>query len=128
MHFAWRIFKKTINPTNVPAKAGVDIEWVHRKGDGSVDLGSSRQAATAMVERYGIAFQPSLISRHVTGQAIDMSIRWTGDLTLATKVGTATRITSTPRDGFNLKLRMVRKSYGVIKHPTDPPHWSTDGK
>src|SRR6266436_1643783 len=48
MHFCWRIFKQTINPQNVPAKPGVDIEWVHTNPGGSVDLSASRAAARAM--------------------------------------------------------------------------------
>ena len=128
MHFAWRIHKRTLNPENVPAKTGVNIEWVHRKGDGSVDLAKSRAAATAMVNGYDIAFQPSLTSRHVTGQAIDMTISWTGQLAIKRRDGTTITIPSGPRNGSNPQLRKVGKSYGVTKHPTDPPHWSTDGR
>ena len=44
------------------------------------------------------------------------------------KDGSKTTIASTPRDGFNLALRKVGKTYGVTKHPKDAPHWSTDGR
>jgi len=128
MNACWRISKQTVNPQNVPARAGVAIEWVHRSADGSIDLAASRQAATAMVNGYGIAFLPSLTSRHVTGQAIDMTIAWKEALTIASRNGDSTKISSTPRNGFNLDLRKVGKTYGVVKHPTDPPHWSTDGR
>ncbi|MES0020230.1 hypothetical protein [Mesorhizobium sp. M0036] len=128
MHYSWRIHKKTINPQNVPSKTGVDIDWVHRNSDGTVNIEKSRNAATAMVEKYDIAFQPSLTSRHVTGHAIDMSIGWRGDLKVQAKDGTEKAISTLPRDGFNLSLRKVGKSYGVTKHSSDPPHWSTDGK
>src|SRR5262249_41766247 len=127
MHFAWRIHKQTLNPQNVPANAGVNIEWVHRNAGGAVDLTASRKAATAMVEGYDIAFQPALKSRHVEGRAIDMSIAWSGKLTIKNNSGAVVTIASTPRNGSNADLRKVGRTYGVVKHPTDPPHWSTDG-
>ena len=95
---------------------------------GAVDLKASRKAATAMVNGYGIAFQPALKSRHVEGRAIDMTISWTGKLSIKTKSGVVTTVSSTPRNGFNADLRRVGKTFGVTKHPTDPPHWSTDGR
>ena len=81
-----------------------------------------------MVNGYDIAFQPALKSRHVEGNAIDMTISWTGKLGIKNKSGALTTISSTPRNGFNAELRRVGKSFGVTKHPTDPPHWSTDGR
>jgi len=128
MHFCWRIFKRTINPDNVPARAGVEIDWVHRKQNGSVDLAASRAAAKAMVEAYDIAFFPALNSRHTEGHAIDMTIGWSGNLAVANRNGAVTTITSEPRDGFNMALRRVGTTYGLTKHPRDPPHWSTDGR
>jgi hypothetical protein len=127
MHFSWRIHKRTLNPQNVPSLQGISIEWVHRRADGSIDLAASRAAATAMVEAYDIAFQPSLTSLHVVGKAIDMTISWSGSLSIAEKAGRVRRITSTPRSGMNLELRRVGNTYGVLKHPTDRPHWSTTG-
>jgi hypothetical protein len=127
MHYCWRIHRRTINPQNVPSKAGVDIDWVHRDASGHVDLDASRRAA-AMVSAYGIAFQPALKSLHVEGRAIDMSIRWSGNVSVKDRAETATKISSTPRNGFNPDLRKIGKTYGVVKHPTDPPHWSTTGK
>jgi len=127
MHYAWRIHKQTLNPQNVPPKTGVDIQWLHRDASGGVDLKASRKAATAMVNGYGIAFQPALKSRHVEGRAIDMTISWTGKLNISNKNGVITTISSTPRNGFNADLRRVGRTFGVTKHPTDPPHWSTDG-
>lgn len=128
MHYSWRIHKRTLNPQNVPAKPGVDIEWVHKDRSGKIDLAASRRAASDMVAAYDIAFQPSLTSRHIQGQAIDMSLRWTGDITIKNKANQNNSITGAPRDGFNVALRKVGKSYGVVKHPSDPPHWSSDGK
>ncbi len=37
MHFSWRIHKQTLNRQNVPSFRGIDIEWVHRRADGSID-------------------------------------------------------------------------------------------
>lgn len=127
MHFSWRVHKQTLNPQNVPSLPGIDIEWVHRRADGSVNLAASRAAATAMVNAYDIAFQPSLTSLHVVGKAIDMTISWTGSLSIAEKSGTVRKVASTPRGGMNLGLRRVGRTYGVLKHPTDRPHWSTTG-
>jgi hypothetical protein len=128
MFCCWRIFKRTLNPQNVPTRAGVDIEWVHRKHDGSVDLAASRAAAGEMVEAYDIAFAPALHSRHSEGHAVDMAIQWTGNLVIGNRDGTKTTVTGEPRDGLNLILRKAGKTYGVIKNPKDPPHWSTDGR
>ena len=128
MHFCWRIFRRTVNPQNVPPKSGVGIEWVHRKPDGSIDLSASRAAAQAMVEAYDIAFPPALNSRHTQGRAIDMTIKWDGNLVISKRDKTTTTIASTPRNGSNLALRNVGKTYGAIKNPKDLPHWSTDGR
>lgn len=128
MHFSWQIHKRTLNPQNVPAKAGVNIDWVHRDANGAIDLNASRRAATAMVNGYNIAFRPALASRHTEGRAIDMTISWTGKLNVKKKNGTLTTISSTPRNGFNTELRSVGRTYGVTKNPNDPPHWSTDGR
>lgn len=127
MHFSWRIHKQTLNPQNVPSLPGIDIEWVHRRADGSVNLAASRAAATAMVNAYDIAFQPSLTSLHIAGKAIDMTISWSGSLSVAENSGKVRTIASTPRSGMNLDLRKVGRTYGVLKHPTDRPHWSVTG-
>ena len=60
MHFCWMIVKQNMSPASVPAfqpKPGedpVDIQWLHRKPDGSADPAASRAAAAAMVNGYGI--------------------------------------------------------------------------
>jgi hypothetical protein len=128
MFYAWRIFKQTMNPATVPANPSVDIEWLHRKADGTPDLAASRAAARAMVKGYGIAYPPALPSRHSEGRAIDMTIGWKGKLVIADHSNTKKTIDTTPRDGFNLALRRIGKGYGLTKNPKDPPHWSTDGR
>ncbi len=126
MHWSWKIVHGT-SPASVPAKEGVNIEWVHPTNDASV------QAAQAMVNAYGMAslgIAPSLNSRHTQGSAIDMTISWSGNLSIVNANGATVAITSTPRTGMNTVLHTVGASYGVIKYQgsgTDRPHWSTDG-
>jgi hypothetical protein len=63
----------------------------------------------------------------VTGKAIDMNVSWGGTINVARMDGTKTAMAA-PRNGSNPALRQIGKSYGVIKHQTDPPHWSVDGR
>jgi hypothetical protein len=127
MHYAWKIGKDGLDPETVPKMAGVEIDWVHRKPDGSVDLAASRAAANAMNAGYGSVHQPSLTSRHGEGRAIDMAIHWTGDLVIPDASGNAVTIKSTPRDGTNAQLAQLGATYGVVKLQGDRPHWSDDG-
>ncbi|MBP1848262.1 hypothetical protein J2046_006553 [Rhizobium petrolearium] len=123
MHYSWRIAKKEIDPANVPALAGVDIEWVHGT------LAASRQAAQDMVDGYQIVAKPAYPTKHSDGTAIDMTISWTGTLAIVDNNGTSTSITTTPRTGMNTDLAVVGATYAVIKatFSGDPPHWSDDG-
>jgi hypothetical protein len=128
MHWSFRIAKQGYDPAKVPAMTGVDIEWVHRNLAGHVDLKASRSAASDMVSGYGIVYRPALSSRHTEGKAIDMTIVWSAaELKITPPKGTAVSIKSKPRDGGNTELHKVGKSFGVIKHVSDPPHWSSDG-
>lgn len=124
MHYSWRIAKKDIDPANVPALAGVDIEWVHNTID------ASRQAAQDMVDGYQIVAKPAYPTKHSAGTAIDMTISWSGTLTIANNSGDSVSITTMPRTGMNADLAVVGATYGVIKatFSGDPPHWSDDGK
>src|SRR5262249_36784447 len=70
MHWSFATSTGEFDPEDVPPHAGVDIEWVHRKSNGSPDLAASRAAAAAMVHGYDIAFAPSLKSMHIAGKAI----------------------------------------------------------
>lgn len=127
MHFSFAIAREALDPGTVPAHAGVDIQWVHTTAQGQRDLPASRTAAEAMVVGYGIVFKPSLSSRHTEGHAIDMTITWQRDLTIANADGSTSNITTTPRSGNNSDLQKVGQTYGVIKLASDPPHWSSDG-
>jgi hypothetical protein len=127
MHYSYRIANQGLDPQGVPAKPGVSIDWVHRNPNGTVNLAASRLAAQQMVQGYGIAYAPVLVSRHEEGKAIDMTISWSGNLTITNGSGTPVNITTSPRSGTNPALHAVGASYGVVKLVTDPPHWSTDG-
>ncbi|BBQ00666.1 hypothetical protein BSFA1_57940 [Burkholderia sp. SFA1] len=126
MYYSWKIGKGEIDADDVPPKAGIDIEWNHG------NAAKSRQAAQKMAAAYGIAATPASPhspSRHITGQAIDMTISWKDALVLKDGNGQSVTITSAPRDGTNLELVKVGAAFGVIKAKFghDDPHWSTDG-
>jgi hypothetical protein len=127
MHYAFRIARQGLSPLDVPVKAGVDIQWVHRTASGKVDLAASRNAAEEMVLGYDIAFKPALNSNHTLKLAIDMTISWSGDLKIADAAGKVVTIAS-PRTGQNSQLVKVGASYKVIKLISDPPHWSANGR
>jgi hypothetical protein len=137
MHYAWLIARghasKNIPPlvptlTNPPAMEGVDICWIHRHANGDPDPTASREAAEKMVADFNMADFAALKSRHTEGRAIDMTISWTGSLTLTDGAGNSISITTGPRTGQNTELQGVAATYGVLKGPiTDEPHWSDDG-
>lgn len=121
MHFSTKISKGQIDPRRVPPMAGVNIQWFHG------NLAKSKTAATQMVRAYGIAFPPSLKSRHTQGLAIDMTLTWAGTIKIKDATG-AVKAIGAPRSGqTNTALHRVGASYGVIKLVSDPPHWSSDG-
>ncbi len=127
MHYSYKVAKGLITPESVPALDGVKICWAHRKANGDLDLAASKTAAQAMVSAYGIVYAPALQSRHTEGTAVDMTISWSGTLTINNAAGTAVQITTTPRGGGNTDLHTIGAGYGVIKLVSDPPHWSGDG-
>ena len=121
MHYSWRIAHGSIAPKDVPAIPGCAIKWDHG------NLAASKQGAQEMVDLFGIAFQPSLTSRHIEGRAIDMTIGWTGTIQLRDRTG-AVRTLGAPRSGdTNKDLHAIGATYGVRKLVSDPPHWSDDG-
>jgi hypothetical protein len=127
MHWSFVIHTGEVEPGDVPPHAGVEIDWVHRKPNGSADPAASRTAAAEMVHGYDIAHRPALTSLHIFGKAIDMSIEWTGTLRIKQKNGTRKAISSQPRSGLNHDLWAVGATYSVLKLPSDPPHWSSTG-
>lgn len=134
MHWAWRIVNQQYDPRTVPRRAGVEVRWDHIGAGGEYDPVASVAAARDMVNGYGIGrlrVAPSLTSRHIEGNAIDMSISWEGNLDIEDVSGNQVLISSQPRDGMNEDLHSVGAGYGVIKFhggARDRPHWSTDGR
>lgn len=133
MHWCWRIVQGTADPQHIPARQGINIKWDHTNPDGTYNQQQSISAAQEMVNSYGIQnlrTPPSLNSRHIEGNAIDMSISWAGALTITGANGDDVVINSEPRTGMNTALHAVGASYGVIKYvggARDKPHWSNDG-
>lgn len=122
MHWAWLISREKFDPAKVPPMPGVAIRWDHGT------LAKSRAAAKQMVDGYGMAFIAVLNSKHTERLAIDMTLAWKQALSIKRRNGSKTTITSQPRNGSNSELIAVGAEYGVIKLPTDPPHWSDDGR
>ena len=143
MHWAWMIAREGQDPTTVSAFPGptqaqravpafhgpdtLDICWTHTDQSGNPDITASVDAAEQMVEGWGIVFEPALDSEHSLGTAIDMNISWTGGIKIFDAAGNLVHIHSKPRSGMNQNLWAVGASYGVIKLPSDAPHWSVDG-
>lgn len=122
MHYCWNVARGKVRPSAVPAKPGCDIEWNHGND------ARSRAAAKEMEHRFGIVFEPSLTSNHIGGEAVDMTIRWTGTLRIADADG-ALHALGVPRNGAdNTGLHSVGRTYGVKKLVSDAPHWSLTGR
>jgi hypothetical protein len=124
MHYAYNVSNGTTTPADAnkaAATAGISINWDHG------NLATSKAKASEMVTRYDIDYAPSLTSRHTEGKAIDWTISWSGSLMIAKK-DEKDKQDCTGGGVASSKLHDVGESYGVHKHPTDRPHWSTDGK
>lgn len=134
MHWSWKLSKGLVKAHDIPAKSGVNINWVHKNSSGQPDENLSMLAAKQMVSAFGMSglnVAPALQSRHTEGNAIDMNISWQGVLNIRNKSGNIVSITSSPKDGMNTDLHAVGATYGVIKFrggSKDKPHWSTDGR
>jgi len=133
MHWCWKIVNASANPQTIPAMTGVNVRWDHTDANGAYSATTSKSAAQAMVNGYGmqsLAVAPALNSRHTMGLAVDMNISWTGNLTIAKADGTTTTITTMPTSGMNTDLHAVGATYVVIKFvggASDKPHWSDNG-
>jgi peptidoglycan hydrolase-like protein with peptidoglycan-binding domain len=129
MHYAYQIAINGMSPAAVPRRPEIDIQWVHTDAKGMVNLAASRAAAQEMVDAYAIRYEPALTSKHIDGSAIDMTITWSGSLSIRDgKTGALKVISSSPKNGAdNRELHAVGAGYGVIKLVGDPPHWSDNG-
>jgi hypothetical protein len=126
-HWSWRIAVGNAKASAATAKPGVDILWDHGNAE------DSRLGAQEMVDGFGLAVPPkstnppSLVSHHIRGKAIDMTIRWTGALKVKKHGGGTVDVPFMESVNLNSKLHAVGASYGVLKLKTDAPHWSLDG-
>jgi hypothetical protein len=121
MHYSWDLARGDVAASAVPPEPGCTIVWDHGNEQ------KSRDAAREMRDLFNIAYRPSLNSRHIEGKAIDMTISWSGDLTMRDAQGNLIAVPP-PRSGdINARLHQVGATYGVIKLVSDKPHWSTDG-
>ena len=126
-HWSWMIGLGKCEASQASSMVGVDIQWDHGTE------AASRAGASEMIAGFGLAVPPastnppSLQSKHISGNAVDMDIRWSGDLRVKTKDGGAVTIRFVPDVNVNTRLHEVGASYGVRKLVTDAPHWSDDG-
>lgn len=127
-HWAWKIGLKKAKAKDATAMSGVDIEWDH--GDDKQSIAGAKE----MITGFGLAtppkskVAPSLTSNHISGNAIDMDITWTGKIKIKKKDGTEVEVAYNSNPNANKDLHAVGESYGVKKHKTDAPHWSHNGK
>lgn len=127
-HWAWKISQGKCKASDAKKMAGVDIEWNHG------DAAKSKAGALEMVKGFGLAVPPksinppSLTSNHISGKAIDMTIKWTGTLTVKKKDGSEAKVAYSSSVNTNTALHAVGESYGVKKLKTDAPHWSYNGR
>lgn len=133
MHWCWKIVNAGADPQAIPTLPGVDINWAHTDAHGTYSVASSKEAAQQMVNAYqmqNLQVAPALNSKHIAGLAVDMSITWSGTLTINNATSTAVVISTDPKTGMNTDLHAVGASFGVIKFvggDTDKPHWSDTG-
>ena len=128
MHWCWKIRHKQVKAEDVPAMAGVDINWVHPTDVESI---AAARKMTEAFDMAGLNTEPALHSLHNEGRAIDMTISWMGSVTIRNADGKAVLIKTAPRTGMNRQLKSIGASYGVKKFvggAKDKPHWSATGR
>ena len=151
MHYAFRVgygnaMYPQLKPESVPKYAGpekVPICWMAREliglhfGTWEYSEKNSIDLARLMVADYGInqAHGPAYPSNHSQRNALDMAVRWKGELVVpyGPEAGPTAKqavvIDSFPRTEKNTNLWHVGRSYGVFKYTSaaDPQHWSANG-
>ena len=132
-HWAWRIcFDNTISLSTIPPFKGIEIDWDH--GDKDKGYKASILGAREMVTGFGLAIPPkslvapSLTSNHLIGKAIDMEISWRHKVRVKKMDGKEVEVFFPYDPNINENLIAVGRSYGVIKHRMDRPHWSFNGR
>jgi hypothetical protein len=127
-HWCWQIGLGKCKPSDAPFFNGVDIQWEHG------DINSSINAAKEMIKGFGLAtppqsnVAPALNSNHIQGKAIDMQIKWHSQIKVKKKDEKILKISYNVNPDTNEDLIEIGKSYNVIKHRTDMPHWSYNGR
>lgn len=123
MHYSWKVAHGDIAASEVPKRAGLNIEWDH----GNEEV--SQAAAREMVDLFGMVHIAALRSNHIRGLAVDMNISWRGDLRLTSPAPLDLLIDDGPRSGQNRRLHDVGATvFNVRKLRSDPPHWSSNGR
>ena len=108
---------------------GVNINWVHPTVEESIEA-AQRMVDDFHIQGLAASTAPALNTLHMIGEAIDMRITWTGNISVEKADGIVVLINTTPRTGMNLQLKQIGHSYGVVKFVggnADRPHWSTTG-
>ena len=127
-HWSWKISQGKCKTSDANKMTGVDIQWDH----GSEK--ESKAGALEMVTGFGLAVPPrsinppSLTSNHISGKAIDMTIKWTGKMKVKRKDGKEIEVQYMTNVNLNSTLHSIGLSYGVHKLKTDAPHWSFNGR
>jgi LysM repeat protein len=128
MHSAFHIAKGLVSPDKVERYDGVNIDWIHRSVDGTMDLAASKNAAIEMCNGYRLKLNDPKqrvgkagSSRHNFGAAIDMNItHYVGK-----------KVKDADGDEIELKsfsdLVQVGNSYGVRFYAGENMHWSDTG-
>lgn len=115
MHYCSKLSRGEIEAEDIPARDGVNINWVHPT------KAQSKAAATAMANSYGIVYPPALTSNHTQRTAIDVTITNIVGKNIRDAGGNNVRINALS------DLNAVGATFGVLKLVSDPPHWSNDG-
>lgn len=127
MYYAFRICKGD-DPTKIPPRDGVNIDWAHRDAKGKADLVAAKAAARAMCAGYGVrpdsprqkVGRPGK-SQHNVGGAVDMNLDEYVHKTMKDAQGHDVKIS-----GFS-SLDDIGKTYGVLYYPAENMHWSETG-
>lgn len=122
MHYCWRLARGEISPGAIPYSRSCAIGWDHDND------AHSQKAAAEMKTLFALKFEPSLTSRHIEGKAIDMQIRWNGNIIIKDAGGNRIALDTPANGADNRTLHAVGASYDVFKLVSDPPHWSSDGR
>ncbi len=129
-HWCWMIYLEKCQASAATGMSGVDIQWDHG------DKAASIKGAGEMVTGFGLALPhnhksevaPALKSNHIDGKAIDMDIKWYNKIKVKKNDGKLVELSYQPHVNSNTALIEVGKSFGIIKHLHDAPHWSFNGR